>query len=192
MFNDVNGLQVFNNPQFGEIRTLERYGDPWFVGKDVAQALGYERPTDAVRKRVDDEDRGVSKIETPSGVQEMTIINESGLYSLILSSKLPGAKAFKRWVTAEVLPTIRRTGGYSTQGDDGTALRLMEELMRVREENAALRLEAAQREIDDLRQQLEAVSVPEDVLELRRKKDRERQRRYREKLKQAGQAPGGK
>ena len=186
----MNELQIFQNPEFGQIRTLERYGDPWFVGKDVAQALGYKEPTKAARERVDPEDRGVSKIDTPSGVQEMTIINESGLYSLIFASKLPGAKAFKRWVTAEVLPTIRRTGGYSAQGDGGTALWLMEELMRVREENAALRLEAAQR--DDLRQQLEAVRVPEDVLERRREQNRERQRRHREKLKQAGQAPGGK
>ncbi len=86
--------------------------EPWFVGKDVAEALGYAKPTDAVRKRVYDEDRGVSKMETPSGIQQMTIINESGLYSLILSSKLPTAKQFKHWVTAEVLPAIRKTGGY--------------------------------------------------------------------------------
>ena len=86
--------------------------EPWFVGKDVAEALGCAKPTDAVRKRVYDEDRGVSKMETPSGIQQMTIINESGLYSLILSSKLPTAKQFKHWVTAEVLPAIRKTGGY--------------------------------------------------------------------------------
>ena len=78
----------------------------------MAAALGYEKPTDAVRKRVDEEDRGISKMETPSGKQEMTIINESGLYSLILSSKLPTAKYFKHWVTSEVLPSIRKTGGY--------------------------------------------------------------------------------
>lgn len=192
MFNDVKELQVFNNPQFGEIRTLVIQDMPWAVGKDVAIALGYSDTAQAIRKHVDGEDKGVVDLTTPGGIQKVTIINESGLYSLILSSKLPGAKAFKRWVTAEVLPTIRRTGGYSTQGDDGTALRLMEELMRVKEENAVLRLEAAQREIDDLRQQLEAVSTPEDVLERRREKDRERQRRYREKLKQAGQVPGGK
>lgn len=184
MFDDMNQLQIFQNPEFGKMRTFERNGDPWFVGKDVAQALGYEKPTDAVRKHVDDEDRGVSKIETPSGIQEMTIINESGLYSLIFASKLPTAKAFKRWVTSEVLPTIRRTGGYNAQSDSGKALQLMEELMRVKEENAALKLEAAQREIDNLRQELEAVKVPDEVLERRREKDRERQRRHREKLKQ--------
>ena len=108
----MNTLQVFENPKFGSIRTVEIDGEPWLVGKDVAVALGYEKPTDTVRKRVDEEDRGVSKIETPSGTQEMTIINESGLYSLILSSKLPSAKKFKRWVTSEVLPSIRKTGGY--------------------------------------------------------------------------------
>ncbi len=109
----MNTLQVFENPEFGSIRTVEIDSEPWLVGKDVAVALGYKEPTKAVRERVDREDRGVSKIDTPSGTQDMTIINESGLYSLILSSKLPGAKKFKRWVTAEVLPSIRKTGGYS-------------------------------------------------------------------------------
>ena len=88
-------------------------GEPWFVGKDVAEALGYEKPTDTVRKHVDKEDRGISKMETPSGMQEATIINESGLYSLILRSKLESAKKFKRWVTADVLPSIRKTGTYA-------------------------------------------------------------------------------
>lgn len=121
----MNDLQVFKNPEFGTIRTVEVNGEPWLVGKDVAEALGYERPTDAARKRVDPEDRGVAKIETPSGVQEMTIINESGLYSLVLSSKLPGAKKFRRWVTAEVLPSIRKTGGYALPKDYPSALRAL-------------------------------------------------------------------
>ncbi len=108
-----NEVMVFDNPEFGKIRSIEIDGEPWLVGKDVARALGYERPTDTARKRVDDEDRGVAKIETPSGIQEMTIINESGLYSLIFSSQLPSAKKFKRWVTSEVLPAIRKTGSYS-------------------------------------------------------------------------------
>lgn len=105
-------IQTYTNPEFGPVRAVERDGEPWFVGKDVAQALGYAKPSDAARKLVDEEDRGISKMETPSGTQEMTIINESGLYSLILSSKLPAAKKFKRWVTAEVLPALRRNGGY--------------------------------------------------------------------------------
>ena len=105
-------VMLFENKEFGEIRTLTIDGEPYFVGKDVAEILGYAEPRSAVSKKVDDEDRGVAKMETPSGVQEMTIINESGFYSLVLSSKLPTAKKFKRWVTSEVLPSIRKTGGY--------------------------------------------------------------------------------
>lgn len=111
----MNELQIFNNPEFGEIRTLEINGEPWFAGRDIALALGYVKPTDAVRKLVDSEDRGLSKMETPSGMQDLTIINESGLYSLVMSSKLQNAKKFKRWVTREVLPSIRQTGSYSVQ-----------------------------------------------------------------------------
>ena len=105
-------VMLFENKEFGEIRTLMIDGQPYFVGKDVAEILGYAEPRSAVSKKVDDEDRGVAKMETPSGVQEMTIINESGLYSLILSSKLETAKKFKRWVTSEILPSIRQTGNY--------------------------------------------------------------------------------
>ena len=108
----MNGLQIFRNEEFGEIRTVTIDNEPWFVGKDVAMALGYEKPTDAVRKKVEECDRGISKMETPSGKQDMTIINESGLYSLIFASKLAYAKEFKRWVTGEVLPSIRKHGGY--------------------------------------------------------------------------------
>lgn len=111
----MNHPQVFTSPTFGQVRTVTVDSEVWFVGKDVAQALGYKEATKAARERVDPEDRGVSKIDTPSGKQEMTIINESGLYSLILSSKLPDAKRFKRWVTSEILPAIRRTGGYQTK-----------------------------------------------------------------------------
>ncbi len=111
----MNDLMIFNNPEFGQIRSVEIKGEPWLVGKDVAQALGYREPTKAARERVEPEDRGVSKIDTPSGKQEMTIINESGLYSLVLGSKLPGAKKFKRWVTSEVLPAIRKTGRYESK-----------------------------------------------------------------------------
>lgn len=110
----MNDLQIFSNPEFGQVRTVEIDGQPWLVGKDVAVALGYKEPTKAVRDKVDPEDRGMSKMDTPSGEQEMLIINESGLYSLILSSKMPKAKAFKRWVTSEVLPTIRKNGVYES------------------------------------------------------------------------------
>jgi len=92
----MNELMIFNNPEFGEIRTVEVNGEPWFVGKDVATALGYKNPQEAVRNHVDDEEKGVSEILTPGGKQTVPVINESGLYSLVLSSKLPGAKRFKR------------------------------------------------------------------------------------------------
>ena len=121
----MNQLQIFKNEEFGEVRSLLINNEPCFVGKDVALILGYKEPRSAVSKKVDDEDRGVAKIETPSGVQDMTIINESGLYSLILSSKLPTAKKFKRWVTNEVLPSIRKYGAYQVPDDPMTALKLM-------------------------------------------------------------------
>ena len=105
-------LQVFSNDMFGEMRIVTIDGEPWFVGKDVAEALGYTRAADAIRAHVDEEDKGVGEMQTPGGRQKITIINESGLYSLILSSKLPSAKEFKRWVTHDVLPAIRKTGGY--------------------------------------------------------------------------------
>lgn len=111
----MTALQVFQNPDFGEIRTTVLDNAPWFVGKDVAKALGYKYPSQTVRDKVDAEDRGVGEMTTPSGNQNMVIINESGLYSLILSSKLPAAKKFKRWVTSEVLPAIRQSGSYGVQ-----------------------------------------------------------------------------
>jgi prophage antirepressor-like protein len=108
---------IFNNPEFGEIRTVEVNGEPWFVGKDVATALGYgegKSLANAVANHVDEEDKGVTELMTPGGNQKMVIINESGLYSLVLSSKLPGAKRFKRWITSEVIPSIRKHGAYLT------------------------------------------------------------------------------
>ena len=111
----MNNLTVFENPEFGAIRTVELDGEPWLVGKDVATALGYKNPQEAIRTHVDDEDKGVSEILTPGGKQSVPIINESGLYSLVLSSKLPTARKFRRWVTSEVLPSIRKTGGYTAK-----------------------------------------------------------------------------
>lgn len=111
-------LQIFSNPEFGDMRTLSIDGEPWMVGKDVAQALGYgegKSLANAVANHVDAEDKGVTEMMTPGGLQKMTIINESGLYSLVLSSKLPGAKKFKRWVTSEVIPSVRKHGAYMTQ-----------------------------------------------------------------------------
>ena len=119
----MNEIQVFSNPEFGEVRTTTINNEPWFVGKDVAQVLGYEAPKNAIPTDVDEDDRILVNAETQHrfsaefdykalGQRGGWLINESGLYSLILSSKLPGAKKFKRWVTSEVLPSIRRNGGY--------------------------------------------------------------------------------
>lgn len=108
----MNNISTFRNPAFGSVRAVSIDNEPYFVGKDVAEILGYSNPRKAMIDHVDAEDKGVTKCDTLGGTQEMTIINESGLYSLILSSKLPKAKEFKRWVTSEVLPTIRKTGGY--------------------------------------------------------------------------------
>lgn len=108
----MNELQIFNSEEFGDIRTVTINNEPWFVGKDVAEALGYAEPRSAVSKKIDEADRGVAEMETPSGKQNMTIINESGLYALIFGSKLESAKRFKHWVTSEVLPAIRKTGSY--------------------------------------------------------------------------------
>ena len=111
----MSELKIFENPEFGKLRTVEINGEPWLVGKDVARALGYKDTINALKSHVDEEDKkGGWRITTPSGTQEMTIINESGLYSLVLSSKLPTAKKFKRWVTAEVLPSIKKHGAYMT------------------------------------------------------------------------------
>ena len=107
--------QIFKSKEFGQIRTCMVDGECYFVGKDVASALGYNNPEKAVRQHVDNEDKGVNKMGTPGGNQQAIVINESGLYSLILSSKLESAKRFKRWVTSEVLPAIRKNGRYELE-----------------------------------------------------------------------------
>ena len=111
----MNEIKIFNNPEFGKVRTMEINGEPYFVGKDVAIILGYAKPENAIANHVDTEDKTLTPIQggCSTGSQNTTIINESGLYSLILSSKLPKAKEFKRWVTSEVLPSIRKHGAYA-------------------------------------------------------------------------------
>lgn len=110
-----NNIQIFNNPEFGEVRTLLINNEPYFVGKDVATVLGYKDTVNALKAHVDEDDKTGWQITTPSrGEQQVTVINESGLYSLIMSSKLPNAKKFKKWVTSDVLPSIRKHGGYLT------------------------------------------------------------------------------
>ena len=107
----MNELQIFNNSEFGQIRTVTKDNEPWFVASDIAKALGYRMASDLVR-RIDDDDKGTHIMSTQGGEQAMLIINESGFYSSILNSKLESAKRFKHWVTSEVLPSIRKNGGY--------------------------------------------------------------------------------
>lgn len=115
-----NKLQIFDNPEFGDIRAIVKDNQPWFVGKDIAEILKYSNSRKALIDHVDEDDKGVTKCDTLGGTQEMTVINESGLYSLILGSKLPTAKKFKHWVTSEVLPQIRQTGGYIPTSENDT------------------------------------------------------------------------
>lgn len=154
----MNELTVFNNEEFGEIRTITIDGEPWFVGKDVTEILGYSNPRDALSKHVDSDDKNtVAFRDGTSGNPKMTIINESGLYSLIISSKLPSAKAFKRWVTADILPAIRKTGGYMTdellakcQKDPNVMFAFAEELLKLRDKTNVLesKLDVAQPKAD--------------------------------------------
>lgn len=137
-------IQIFENEQFGQIRTLTKEGEPWFVGRDVARALGYSDTADALKKHVDEEDKQILKPgETPTlklSNYGAYIINESGLYSLIMSSRLPSAKQFKHWVTAEVLPSIRKTGGYTMDKAKQNRLDIMERNSRAREASLWLRI----------------------------------------------------
>lgn len=126
----MNDLKIFENKEFGEIRTVNIDGEPWFVGVDIATALGYSNTRDAIAKHIDNEDKATVAIHDGRQKRNITAINESGLYSLILSSELPSAKAFKRWVTSEVLPSIRKNGGYiagqETMSDDELMARALQ------------------------------------------------------------------
>lgn len=135
----MSSIQIFNNPEFGDIRTVDLNGEPWFVGKDIAAALGYSNPQKAIRDHVDALDKGVNEMDTPGGKQQMPIINESGVYSLIFGSKLEGAVRFKRWVTSEVLPSIRKTGGYIAGQDQLTPEELMAKALQVANKTLAER-----------------------------------------------------
>ena len=121
----MNNLQIFNSPEFGQVRTIQQNGEPWFVGKDVAEILGYTNPSKALVDHVDDEDKLNNDSLSSLGQRGGWLINESGLYSLILSSKMPKAKEFKRWVTSEVLPAIRKTGGYIAGSENMTDAEIM-------------------------------------------------------------------
>ncbi len=133
-------IQVFESAEFGTVRVSTQDGEPWFVASDIAKALGYRMASD-MNRRLDDDEKGTRSVRTPGGTQEMTVISEAGLYGAVLGSKLPEAKAFKRWVTHEVLPAIRRDGGYMAAKPDETpeetmarALRIADETMRRQKE----------------------------------------------------------
>ena len=134
----MNNIQIFKYED-NDVRTVDLNGEPWFVGKDVAAVLEYSNPRKALADHVDQEDKGVTKCDTLGGVQELTIINESGLYSLILSSKLPTAKQFKRLVTSEVLPSIRKNGGYISGQEQLTPSELMAKALLVANKTLAER-----------------------------------------------------
>lgn len=140
----MNQLQIFENKEFGKIRTVEINNEPYFVGKDVADILGYTNARKAIRDHIDEEDRLTERIVTSGQSRDMFVINESGLYSLILSSKLPTAKKFKRWVTSEVLPSIRKHGMYATDeliANPDIAIAAFQALKEEREQRQLLQFE---------------------------------------------------
>lgn len=142
----MNELQIFENEEFGSIRTIEIDGEPWFVGKDIAVALEYKNTTVALQDNVEEEDKVVTKVSTLGGTQNTTVINESGMYSLIFGSRMEKAKKFKHWVTSEVIPSIRKTGSYNMPQTYAEALRALadkaEEAERLALENKEMQPKA--------------------------------------------------
>ena len=137
----MNEVKIFNSEEFGDVRTVTINGEPWVVGKDVTASLGYSNSRDVLAKHVCPEDKGVAECDTLGGKQKLGIINESGLYALIFGSKLESAQRFKHWVTSEVLPAIRRTGGYQVpapQGKELLALAVLEAQKTIDEQNKAI------------------------------------------------------
>lgn len=165
----MNEIQIFNNPEFGEIRTVMIEGEPWFVGKDVCRALGYADTYSGVRKNVDAEDKRGCPVGSTSGTQEMIVINESGLYSLIFGSKLESAKKFKKWVTSEVLPSIRKNGSYGNQlpKNPMELLELHYEAIR----HVDNKVDALAEDLEQFKQELPLFGIDEDkiVTAVRRK-----------------------
>lgn len=158
-------LKVFSNEELGNVRALEIDGEPWFVGKDVATILGYSNPNEAVQEHIDDEDKLNSKmllsLDLKLGQRGGWLINESGLYSLILSSKLPTAKAFKKWVTSEVLPSIRKNGGYINGQSEMSPEELMARALQVAQKT----LEEREARIKTLTAQNSALIVEKQMLQ---------------------------
>lgn len=158
----MNELQIFQNQEFGEVRSLVINNEPWFVGKDVAEALGYKNSKNAVPTHVDEEDKLSTQIEYTGQKRNVTVINESGLYSLILSSKLPNAKKFKRWVTSEVLPTLRKTGSYAKAPTDP---RQLLKLTIEAHEQTAQRVDVLEEKVSSLEKSTTIDSSQQNILE---------------------------
>lgn len=156
----MNDIQIFNNPEFGDIRIVIIDNEPWFVGKDVAAALGYGKERNAIQKYVDKEDALKWGVLTSGGKQDMTIINESGLYALVFGSKLDGAKKFKHWVTSEVLPTIRKTGHY---GQARLPITLSEQIQIIARGHGELKTEisSVKKELEDLKNDMPILGIEE-------------------------------
>jgi len=156
----MKGLQIFNNEEFGQIRTVTIDNEPWFVGKDVAAALGYKNTRVALQDNVDDEDKGVTKVTTSGGDQDAVVINESGLYSLVFGSKLESAKRFKHWVTSEVLPSIRKTGSYQKPK---TALEFLElQFQAIKEVDT--KLDAVNQDLQTFKQDMPILGIEGDKI----------------------------
>lgn len=160
VLDEVGEFQVFENSEFGKLRIIDKEGEVWFVGKDVAEMLGYKDTAKAIQRHVDEEDKGVDVLSTPGGKQSIIIINESGLYSLVLSSKLPTAKQFKRWVTSEILPSIRKTGGYVVKGKEKEFLHNPNSPIHSEVENLIKVISVLQKEVMSLSANVKALKLP--------------------------------
>lgn len=159
----INDLKVFSNNEFGEIRAIIINEEPYFVGKDICVSLGYKNTTVALQDNVEEDDKVVTKVSTLGGQQNTVVINESGLYSLVFGSRLPNAKKFKKWVTSEVLPTIRKTGGYVNNDDVfiETYLPFADSQTRILFKTT---LETVRKQNDIIQKQKEEIEHKEDVI----------------------------
>lgn len=157
----MNEIKLFENPEFGQVRVLELEGEPWFVGKDVAEVLGYADPNKAIAMHVDDEDKLNDKTASSLGQRGGWFINESGLYSLILRSQLPEAKSFKRWITHEVIPSIRKTGGYIAGQETLSDEELLEKALLV----AQRRIAERERQLEEKTRQVELMQPKADYFD---------------------------
>nr|DAP88439.1 MAG TPA: repressor domain protein [Caudoviricetes sp.] len=174
MNNLVQNLKVFENEEFGQVRATTIKNEPWFVGKDIATVLGYRDVSSAILSHVDEEDRVNSKTQgcfaVELGQRGSWLINESGLYSLILSSKLPNAKKFKRWVTSEVLPSIRKTGGYIPVAEDEDDATIMAKALLVAQktiDNKNKELEVKTKELEDKNRFINQIAASKNSLLVR-------------------------